>query len=232
MSLQIIPIQKSINTFYLIKDKGAILVDAGWKGCAKSLQKVLQKYEIAPEQIRLIIPTHGDFDHAGGAGELKALTGAKIAVHKKDREMVEKGIFHWPYGVTRWGKVSRAMMIPILQRIVKPPPMRVDLVLDDDGLSLNDYGIDGEIVYTPGHTYGSVSVLLKSGDAFVGCMAHNRMPLVTKPSLPIYALDMEMLKESWKKVLDKGVQTIYPGHGNPFPVEKITRYLSSTAEVS
>jgi len=44
--------------------------------------------------------------------------------------------------------------------------------------------------------------------------------------LPIYALDLELLKESWSKVINMGAATIYPGHGNPFPVEKITKYLN------
>ena len=90
MALQIIPIQKSINTFYLVKDEGTILVDAGWKGCSKTFAKVLQENNIRPEEIQLIVPTHGDFDHAGGAGELKALTGATLAVHERDRYLLEE----------------------------------------------------------------------------------------------------------------------------------------------
>lgn len=225
MALQIIPFTKSINTSYLIRDKNAILVDAGWKGCGPAFTALLKKHDIMPEEIRLIVPSHGDFDHAGGAGELKSLTGAKLAVHENDQEIVEKGMFHWPGGVNTWGKISRAMMFPFLKLLVRPPATEVDIVLDDKGLLLKDYGIDGEIIYTPGHTYGSVSVVLKSGDAFVGCLAHNRLPFATKPSLPIYALDIQMVKESWKKVLDKGARTIYPGHGKPFPVEKITDFL-------
>lgn len=226
MALQIFPFTKSINTSYLIKDKGAILVDAGWKGCGPAFSKLLKKHDIKPEEIRLIVPSHGDFDHAGGAGELRSLTGASIALHEKDREMVENGSFHWPGGVTAWGKISRGMMYPFLKLLLRLHPTEVDIILDDKGLSLKDYGINGEIIYTPGHTYGSVSVVLESGEAFVGCMAHNRLPFVSKPDLPIYALDIQLLKKSWEKILDKGARTIYPGHGNPFPVEKITALLN------
>jgi len=102
----------------------------------------------------------------------------------------------------------------------------VDIVMGDTDLSLKEYGLEGSIVYTPGHTYGSISVVLESGDAFVGCLAHNRLPFVFRPKLPIYALDLELLKESWIKVINMGATTIYPGHGNPFPVEKITKHLN------
>lgn len=226
MALQIIPFRTSINTAYILKDRGAVLVDAGFKGATKEFSELLASHQIKPEEIQLIIPTHGDFDHAGGAGELRELTGAKIALHEKDRDIVEKGIFHWPKGVSPWGKISRAMLMPFMIKKVCPSPTKVDMVLGDDGLSLKEYGIDGQVVYTPGHTYGSVSVILESGDAFVGCLAHNRLPFGFKPRLPIYALDMELLKESWVKVINMGAKTIWPGHGQAFPLEKILKYLN------
>jgi glyoxylase-like metal-dependent hydrolase (beta-lactamase superfamily II) len=223
---QIIPFQASINTCYILKDKGAVLVDAGYPGSVKSFSELLGKHKIKPDEIKLIIPTHGDFDHAGGAKELKELTGARIAMHEKDKDKLEQSIFHWPEGVTGWGKISRTMMIPFVKKIGRFPPAKVDIILDDEGLSLEEFGIPGKIIYTPGHTYGSISVILENGEAFVGCLAHNRLPFVFRPKLPIYAKDPELLKESWIKVLNLGARIIYPGHGKPFPVEKITKYLN------
>jgi glyoxylase-like metal-dependent hydrolase (beta-lactamase superfamily II) len=224
--LQIILFQIGINTCYIIRDQGAVLEDASYPGCAKSFARLLEFHEIKPDEVRLIIPTHGDFDHAGGAKDLKELTGAKIIMHQKDNDNLEQGIFHWPNGVTPWGKFSRAMMLPFVSKVGEFQAAKVDIILDDDSFSLEEYGIQGKIVYTPGHTYGSISVVLDSGDAFVGCLAHNRLPFVLKPKLPIYAMDLELLKESWVKVINMGAENIYPGHGKPFPVEKITKYLN------
>jgi hydroxyacylglutathione hydrolase len=225
MAPRIIPFQASINTCYIIRDRGTILVDGGWPGCAKSFSRLLDRQQINAEEIRLIIPTHGDFDHAGGAKELKALTGAKIAMHEKDKDNLEEARFHWPEGVTGWGKVSRSLMMPLVKKMGAFEGTRVDLVLGDEGMSLKDYGIDGEVIHTPGHTYGSVSVVLDSGDAFVGCLAHNRFPFVLRPRLPIYAKDIQMVKESWGKVIDRGARTIWPGHGSSFPLEKIVKFI-------
>ena len=202
------------------------MVDSAIPGCAESFSELLAKHEIKPDVFRLIIPTHGDFDHAGGAKELKELTGAKILMHEKDQGNLEQSIFHWPKGVSPWGKISRTLMFPFLKMAVKSPAAKVDISIGDDGLSLEEYGIPGKVVYTPGHTYGSISVILDSGEAFVGCLAHNRLPFVLRPKLPIYAMDLELLKESWVKVINMGAKTIYPGHGKPFPVEKITKYLN------
>ena len=223
---QIIPFQSSLNTCYILKDKGAVLIDGAWPGAAKPFARLLADSGIQPREIQLIILTHGDFDHVGGTKEIQELTGAKIVMHQKDRENLENAIFHWPGGVTPWGKISRAFFMPFVKVKGKFEAASVDIPLDDDGLSLEEYGIPGRIVHTPGHTFGSISIVLESGDAFVGCLAQNRAPFVLRPKLPIYAKDLELLKKSWGKVLSMGAETIYPGHGRPFPVKMITKYLN------
>jgi len=92
-------------------------------------------------------------------------------------------------------------------------------------LPLIGYGIPGKILYTPGHSMGSVSVLLETGDAFVGDLAMNGFPLRYGPGLPIFAEDMQMVRESWRLLVDAGAETIYPAHGKPFSVDFIRRAL-------
>jgi glyoxylase-like metal-dependent hydrolase (beta-lactamase superfamily II) len=46
-----------------------------------------------------------------------------------------------------------------------------------------------------------------------------------KPGYPIYANDIELLKKSWEILINMGAKTIYPGHGDPFPVSVIERIL-------
>jgi glyoxylase-like metal-dependent hydrolase (beta-lactamase superfamily II) len=223
---QIIPFRTGINSCYILKDKGAVIIDAPVPFKRRDFSRLLSDSAIKPEELQLIIPTHGDFDHAGGASFIQELSTARIVMHEKDSSNLENGTFHWPEGVTPWGKISRAMFKPLMKHVGKFTSARVDIKLDDQGMSLREYGIPGRIIYTPGHTYGSISVVLESGEAFVGCMAQNRFPFGFRPKLPIYAKDPELLKESWLKVLNLGARTIYPGHGKPFPVEKITKYLN------
>jgi hydroxyacylglutathione hydrolase len=226
MSIQIIPFRNKINTCYLIKDRGAILIDAGYPDQSEVFRGFLLRNQVKPEEIKLIILTHGDFDHVGGAKELKEVTGAGIAIHDNDRRYLEEGIFHWPYGVTPWGKLTRTLFTPVIRKIASFPAVRADLVLGENDLSLEEFGIQGKIIHTPGHTSGSVSVLLDSGDAFVGCLAHNRAPFVLRPRLPIYADNIELLKESLRKIVQRGASTLYPGHGDPFPVRRILKYIN------
>ena len=51
-------------------------------------------------------------------------------------------------------------------------------------------------------------------------------PFRLRPGLPIYALDIATVKENWKLLIDKGAKMIYPGHGNPFPVEVMKKILN------
>lgn len=226
MAIQIIPFESGINTCYIIKDRGAIMIDGGTYNQVEEFSKTLSKHKIEADEIKLIVLTHGDFDHVGGTKELKELTGADVAIHENDRKNLEEGIFHWPEGVTLWGRLTHSLFSPILRKRIATQAVKADLVLGDNEQSLAEFGVDGKIIFTPGHTSGSVSVLLDSGEAFIGCLIHNKFPLVMKPGLPIYADDIQMLKQSLKMIVERGAKILYPGHGNPVPVEKILKYLN------
>ena len=225
MSTQIYPVRFGINRCYLIREEGVIMIDGGPPKKLKAFQKFIGGIPIRPEDIRLIVLTHGDFDHVGSAGEIRSLTGAKIAIHENDRETFEKALHHFPTGTTAWGRSLRFILNPVTKVLFKFPGQKADIVLDNSDYPLHDFGINGRIVYTPGHTSGSVSVLLESGDAFVGCLAHNNLPFRLKPGLPIFADDIEEVKRNWKRVIERGAKTIYPAHGDPFPVEIIKKIL-------
>jgi len=227
MSLQIFTIKIGINRCYLVKDEGTILLDAGTPNRIHAFQKSFERLPILPNEIGLILLTHGDFDHVGSAKDLKALTGAKIAIHEHDRLNFESSLFNFPPGVTSWGHLLRSILNPILKKVLPSiPAEKADIVLDENDYSLIDFGIPGKIVYTPGHTQGSVSVLLETGEAFVGCLAHNNLPFRFRPGLPIFAEDIERVKESWKSLIQQGAKTIYPAHGNPFSVDIIKKALT------
>jgi glyoxylase-like metal-dependent hydrolase (beta-lactamase superfamily II) len=81
--------------------------------------------------------------------------------------------------------------------------------------------LPGEVIHTPGHSPGSVSLLLASGDCFVGDLAMNGLPLRRGPGLPVFADDLERVRRSWRMLLDRGARTVYPAHGRPFDAERI-----------
>jgi glyoxylase-like metal-dependent hydrolase (beta-lactamase superfamily II) len=227
MPMQIYPIRFGINRCYLVQDDGIIMIDGGPPNKSIVFQKFIKNLPINPKDIRLIILTHGDFDHVGSARDIKLLTSANIAIHENDRLNFENALYNFPPGTTLWGRLLRFVLNPILKISLKFPGDKSDIVLDNSDYPLYDFGINGKIVYTPGHTEGSVSVLLESGEAFVGCLAHNNLPFRLKPGLPIFAEDIEKVKESWKSIIQQGAKTIYPAHGDPFPVDVIKNILNN-----
>ena len=200
------------------------MIDGGPSNALEKFKKYLIKYAIDPSEIKLLVLSHADFDHSGSAGAIREITGAKIAIHEKERATLEEGRFNFPPGVNTWGKVSRAILAPLCRKI-PISPQKADIILNDNDYLLNDYGIDGKIIYTPGHTSGHVSVLLNNGDFFAGCMAHNIRLFTPGPRLPIYAENIELIRKNWKMIIDQGAKMIYPGHGKAFSIEQIKKYL-------
>lgn len=224
MSVSVNSILLGVDNVYIIKGEKTIMIDSGDAGRGKRFAKALEKLSIKQEDIELIVLTHGHWDHAGGAKEIKDITGAKIALHEKEKDWLEKSMRPLPPALTIWGKILTAFM-KFSMPMIHVPAAKVDIVLGNREFPLTEYGIPGKIIYTPGHSMGSVSVLLDMGEAFVGDLAMSGPPLRLSPGLPILAEDMKKVRESWKLLIDAGAKTIYPAHGKPFSVDIIRSSL-------
>jgi len=220
MHIDIYPLSLGIDRCYILKGEGVVMIDGGAMGKAKAFLRGIKKMPVHPEDITLLILTHGHFDHIGSAKDIKELTGAKIAMHEREKDWLELSLTPLPPGVTSWGKLL-GQIIGVFMPFVHIPATTVDLVLDDREFPLDEFGIAGKIISTPGHSPGSVSVVLETGEAFVGDLAMNAFPLRLNPGFPIFANDMQKVRESWKMLLEAGAKMVYPAHGSPFPVEKM-----------
>ena len=210
MKVDIRSIKLGVVCCYVVQgEEGTIMIDAGSPGQAARFRKAIATLQLNARTIRLIVITHGHWDHIGSAKDIQEITGAKIAMHHREKDWLEKSLKRVPPPVTTWGRIFRAIMTWCLP-LVRFPAAKVDVVLGDGELSLADYGIPGKIIYTPGHSMGSVTVLLDTGEAFVGDLAMNAFPLRLSPGLPIFAEDLPKVKESWKLLLEQGAKTVYP----------------------
>jgi hydroxyacylglutathione hydrolase len=225
METEIFRIKLGLNSTYFIRGKDIVMIDGGMPNKLKLFKRELAKLEIQPGEIKLIVLTHSHFDHSGSAKEIRDLTGAEIAIHESERTYLENGGMIIPKGVNITGKITQPILFSVFRK-VSFPKFSPDILISDKPYSLSKYGINGNIIHTPGHTFGSISVILNSGEAFVGCMAHNGFPFRRHPGLPIYAQDIEEIKKCWKVLIDGGVKMIYPGHGKPFPVEVMKKSLA------
>jgi hydroxyacylglutathione hydrolase len=223
----IIPIKLGMTNCYLIRGgEDYVMVDAGPPNVLNKFRQKLEQLSITPNQIKLILITHTHFDHMGSLTGISELTGAKSAMHQLDKEMVEKGTIIMPGGIGLWGKFLTAFLWtikPMVNKAIGPVP--VDQGLDDSPYSLEEFQIKGKIIHTPGHTAGSISLVLESGEAFVGDLAMSGFPRVSGPGPFVLGDDIETMKRSWRLLLDEGARKIYPSHGKPFDAMVFKKYL-------
>lgn len=224
MKAEIFRFSLGFNDCYVIRESGVILADAGPPNKKMDFIRAMKNIALGPENIKLIVITDGHPEHIGSARDIRELTKAEIAMHHLAKDCLEAG--RWKMMHVPGGNMGTKMLVRAVSWLYgEIPSAEVGIVIGDDGLSLEEYGISGRIVYTPGHSMGSVSVLLDSGDAFVGDLAMNKLPFRFGPGLPTIAEDKESVKESWKKLLGFGATTVYPAKGKPFSAEVIKKAL-------
>jgi len=70
---------------------GFVLIDTGFSVKRALLLQMLHEAGCKPGDIRFVLITHGDFDHAGNAAFLQREYRATIGMHPDDFGMVERG---------------------------------------------------------------------------------------------------------------------------------------------
>jgi glyoxylase-like metal-dependent hydrolase (beta-lactamase superfamily II) len=182
---------RSTNFWVVSAGRSRLLVDLGWPGRAAELFANLERKGVPLTEIRYGLATHYHIDHAGAAQDLK-----------------KKGV---PLLVME----EQVQAIPLMRQWTKPADNYTEITTHDNVVIstaesrefLKRIGIDGEILHTPGHSDDSVTLVLDIGAAFTGDLTLERMVAHEDPGV---------VARSWQLLRDRGVTTIYAGHGNPY----------------
>lgn len=174
------------NCYFLETEKAAIVIDPGYE--RESIVAFLNENK---DKERLILLTHGHFDHIGGADYLRQKTGVKIGIGALDVPALSDNDLNCAY---------------LFKRNLESFSVDFGFV-DGDLIKVGD--IELKVISTPGHTVGGVSYLcgenLFSGDTLF------------KTSIgrtDFRGGNFEELEKSIKKLYTLPDDTIvYSGHG-------------------
>ena len=200
----------SVNCYLIETGTGYLLIDTGSSNQRTALEKQLESAGCTPGNLDLIILTHGDFDHTGNAGYLRETFATQIAMHHDDTGMAERGDMFW--NRERGNLVLRGVA-PILFGFGKSERFTPDLYLKDAD-TLKDYGFDAQVIALPGHSRGSIGILTGEGDLICGDLLENN----NQPDFNSIMDDRVAAEASVEKLRPLGIKTVYPGHGQPFPM--------------
>jgi hydroxyacylglutathione hydrolase len=208
-----------VNAYLLKSDKGFMLVDTGLPQQKEQLENELKSAGCTPENLTLVIITHGDWDHTGNAAFLKEEYHAKIAVHPSDVNQAENGIFLKRKVRPLLFKIFFAIRM-IKRKLNKDqtafPKFKTDIQLSDNQ-SLEEYGLKAKIIHIPGHTEGSIGVLTDDGNFFAGDTFVN----YKRPAIALIIQNQKELRASIDKIKKLNITTVYPGHGKPFSIKNL-----------
>ena len=211
-----------VNCFLLRAADGFVLVDTGFPNKRADLEKALSEAGCHAGNIKLILITHGDYDHTGNCAYLREKYGVKIAMHAADAGMVERGDMTWNRNAkpAKLSAFGRAIIFfgGVMSRLSKSASFETfspDFTIDEN-FDLSGIGLDARVIQIPGHSKGSIGILTPAGDLFCGDLLMN----VNCPRVHFLIDDLETYNASLEKLKSLGVKTIYPGHGKPFALEQ------------
>jgi hydroxyacylglutathione hydrolase len=208
-----------VNCYLLINDIGLVLIDTGFSKNRVDVERELENAGCTPETLKLILLTHGDFDHSRNAAYLREKYNVKIAMHIDDEGMVEKGDLFYNRNANFLMRMMGKIMLFFLRGGLKKDERFTPDLHIDDGYNLSEFGLDATVLYVPGHSKGSIGILTSTGDLFCGDLLEN----TKKPSKNSLIADKKAFNESIEKLKGLKISTVYPGHGEPFPMEQFIK---------
>lgn len=177
---------------YIVQDeetKETMVIDPGG-----SIGKVEEMLNVINADVKYILLTHCHGDHMGAAEELRSKTGAKILIHRFDQEGLRNPIIN----------LSSHIGIGDIC-------LQEDARLDDGDI-LHVGNLQFQVIYTPGHTIGSISLyceqekMLFSGDTLFRSSWG-------RTDLPTGSTDQIMESITNRLLVLPEDTIVYPGHG-------------------
>jgi glyoxylase-like metal-dependent hydrolase (beta-lactamase superfamily II) len=158
---------------------------------SEALIELLTEDGIAPEQVKLILNSHGHQDHVDAGLWWRDCYGARIAVHEADTRFCGNAPT-WKQRAAIEGRIPS-----------------VDISLEEGELLLGDGRVALRLVHSPGHSPGSISIYHPSAKAlFTGDVVFYH----TVGASHFHHGNPADLRRSIERLSELDVEHLLPGH--------------------
>lgn len=198
------------NVFAISNGNSLIIIDTSIKICCRILCRKIDDVLSNNVEAAALILTHAHYDHASNAASLKERYKLKLIAQKHDAKYLVSGDNPIPTGTNAAARLLTNTFTKMnALQLMKYIPVTVDFEVDDY-YDLSSLGFNAYIIHTPGHTEGSLSIIVDDEIAVVG----DAMFGIFKNSVyPPFAANPQRMVESWKRLLDTGCSLFLPSHG-------------------
>ena len=207
---------------YVISGDHHVLVDTGPERARTALLDGLAHLGLGGEDLSLVLATHAHATSIGNAAYLQRVFHVPVAVHGADAPILASGLDR----VTGYaGVLGSALRLFADTRFDALPP---DIVFGHT-LSLEPFGSGGTVVHTPGHTIGSTTVVLPTGDAIIGDLLSGGWfggrVMANRPTRHYLAEIPARVVRSLALLNRLGVQRLHPGTGDVLSMDDVKRLI-------
>lgn len=224
-----------MNTYVYRIPAGYVMIDTGYEHSLKNVEKKLNKHGIPLAEIKYVFLTHAHDDHAGFLNELLSkYSEIKVIINIQSMPVLLKGQNLFIGGCSSltalvfckfmglFGKGDHlfpAIDKQHINRLIKISPLN---------LSSIENLLHGKILFTPGHTFDSIS--LRIGNiVFCGDAAMNGFPSFKR--ITIWVEDKNDFQNSWDILITEKTDWIYPAHGKPFKQNELSKYINYVSQI-
>jgi glyoxylase-like metal-dependent hydrolase (beta-lactamase superfamily II) len=196
------------GNFYLCEESdGLTLIDTGMPNRQKYLYQLLDELGYLPQDVKQILVTHADLDHAGSLAAIQAETGATVYAGEETAVHLTNGTApkHLP-----------GIMAFLLSRImgsIKPVSSAI-INTFSDGDSLPILG-GMQTLATPGHTSGHFAFYCPTAGVLFAGDALNMLNGRLQAFIPLATADKEAATQSAIRLLELAPAVVACGHGKP-----------------